>query len=143
MFMKLTSRIIRCYYRTYYDVKRIKRHYDEKTLGDDLYQRLVNDHLSVVTQQRVSRSAQGKPLAQRYNVLDLVVEDIVVVELKNVLSLSTAHYDQLETYLLDSHKPVGLLLNFGFKDKPQPREIFNREIIPNWSKLLAYYKMQR
>ena len=45
-------------------------------------------------------------------VLDLVVEDQVVVELKSVETLQPVHASQLLTYLRLLDKRVGLLINF-------------------------------
>lgn len=45
--------------------------------------------------------------------LDLLVEDLVVVELKAVEKLAPIHEAQLLTYLKLSKKNVGLLLNFN------------------------------
>lgn len=45
--------------------------------------------------------------------LDLLVEDLVIVELKSVCSIEPIHKAQLITYLRLADKPVGLLLNFN------------------------------
>jgi GxxExxY protein len=47
--------------------------------------------------------------------LDLIVERVLVVELKAVASLATAHRDQLVNYLRCTNLELGLLLNFGPK----------------------------
>ena len=44
---------------------------------------------------------------------DLIVEDVVVVELKAVEAVLQLHKAQLLSYLILSGKPVGLLLNFN------------------------------
>jgi GxxExxY protein len=44
---------------------------------------------------------------------DILVEDEVIVELKSVRALITAHEVQLVNYLTATNKPVGLLLNFS------------------------------
>jgi len=44
--------------------------------------------------------------------MDLVVEDLVVVELKTVEAFLPVHEAQLITYLRLSQKPIGLLINF-------------------------------
>src|SRR5262245_56186326 len=44
---------------------------------------------------------------------DVLVEDAVIVELKSVRELATAHEVQLVNYLKATGKDVGLLLNFG------------------------------
>jgi len=45
--------------------------------------------------------------------LDMLVENLIIVELKSVNSLAPIHSSQLLTYLKFSKKPLGLLLNFG------------------------------
>ena len=45
--------------------------------------------------------------------LDILVEDLVVVELKCVDALLPIHKAQLLTYLRLANKPLGLLLNFN------------------------------
>jgi GxxExxY protein len=45
--------------------------------------------------------------------LDLLVDDLVVVELKSVDEITDLHKAQLLTYLRLSHKPIGLLINFN------------------------------
>jgi GxxExxY protein len=44
--------------------------------------------------------------------MDLVVEDLIVVELKCVDAISQVHKAQILSYLKLSKKPVGLLINF-------------------------------
>ena len=45
--------------------------------------------------------------------LDLVVDDVVIVEVKCVAALATIHTAQLLTYLRLTNRPVGLLINFN------------------------------
>src|SRR2546425_11114470 len=56
---------------------------------------------------------------------DLVVESVVIVELKAALSLDPSHEAQLLNYLRATEIEVGLLLNFG----PKPQ--FKRLIFDN------------
>lgn len=44
---------------------------------------------------------------------DLIVNDLVIVELKSVEVLAPVHPKQLLTYLRLSHKRLGLLINFN------------------------------
>lgn len=46
-------------------------------------------------------------------VVDIVVEDSVMLELKSVRRLAKVHEAQLVNYLVATLKEVGLLLNFG------------------------------
>ena len=56
--------------------------------------------------------------------IDLLVENRLVIELKAVAQLASAHEVQLVNYLKASGLPIGLLFNFG--QKPQlKRKIFN------------------
>jgi len=45
--------------------------------------------------------------------LDLLVNHVVVLELKAVSEFAAAHYEQLRSYLRASGLDVGLLVNFG------------------------------
>jgi GxxExxY protein len=44
---------------------------------------------------------------------DMIVEDMVIVELKSVEKISPVHKKQLLTYLKVTDKRLGLLINFG------------------------------
>lgn len=48
--------------------------------------------------------------------LDLLVEDMVILELKSVTELSSVNYKQLRTYLKLANKPLGWLINFNEDD---------------------------
>ncbi|MBR3828206.1 MAG: GxxExxY protein [Bacteroidales bacterium] len=48
--------------------------------------------------------------------LDLLVEDMVILELKSVTELSSVNYKQLRTYLKLTNKPLGWLINFNEDD---------------------------
>ncbi len=45
--------------------------------------------------------------------LDILVNDLVIIELKSVDALSDIHHKQLLTYLKLSNKKLGLLINFN------------------------------
>jgi len=48
--------------------------------------------------------------------IDLMVEDILIIELKSVEAIQNVHLKQLLTYLKLTGKPVGLLVNFNTDD---------------------------
>ncbi|HEX8031267.1 MAG TPA: GxxExxY protein, partial [Vicinamibacterales bacterium] len=54
---------------------------------------------------------RGQPL--RPHRLDLVVEGVLVVELKSVERLAKVHESQILSYLRAGHYKVGLLMNFN------------------------------
>jgi GxxExxY protein len=45
--------------------------------------------------------------------IDLLVEDLIIIELKSVEKVLPVHAKQLHTYLRLANKPLGLLLNFN------------------------------
>ncbi|MEM6257467.1 MAG: GxxExxY protein [Planctomycetota bacterium] len=67
--------------------------------------------LKVQAQKPVSVHFRGQPVGDY--LADLLIEDIIIVELKPIRELATAHEVQLVHYLTATQRPVGLLLNFG------------------------------
>ena len=57
--------------------------------------------------------------------IDLLVDDKIVVELKSVERLIPEHRAQLINYLRLSNKPVGLLINFGDSSLKCEKYIFD------------------
>ena len=45
--------------------------------------------------------------------IDILVEDLVIIELKSVKELEDVHYKQVSTYLKLSNKKLGILVNFN------------------------------
>jgi len=80
----------------------------------------------------VARTYKGIKLACGYK-MDLLVEDLVVVELKTVESLLRVHSAQLLSCLRLSGKPVGLLIHFN---SPTIKSGLKR-IVNNFSELSA------
>jgi GxxExxY protein len=68
------------------------------------------------SQTRVSLDIEdrGKRLKNAY-CIDILVEDLVVVEVKAVDKLAPIHLAQLITYVRLANKPAGLLINFNEK----------------------------
>jgi len=58
---------------------------------------------------------KGKNLKKNL-ILDLVVEDSVIIELKSVEELKKVHFKQLYTYLKLTDTRVGFLVNFNVDD---------------------------
>ena len=86
----------------------------EAVLADGLLAR----GLSVARQQMIPIVFEGRTLPEGFR-LDLLVENIIVVEIKSVDTLTGLHGKQLLTYLRLADKPLGLLMNFNvelFKD---------------------------
>ena len=64
---------------------------------------------------------------EKYYQMDLVVGDEVIVELKSVSELTSAHRAQLFNYLRLTKKPIGLLLNFGQPSLQGERYAYNED----------------
>ncbi len=60
---------------------------------------------------------KGKPLAANYR-LDVLVEKLVIVEVKAVEQLAGIHEAQVLTYLRHTGLRVGLILNFNTRVLP-------------------------
>ncbi len=56
---------------------------------------------------------RGRKITDQGFQIDLLVEDLIVVELKSVDQVKAVHKKQLLTYLRLTRKPLGLLINFN------------------------------
>jgi GxxExxY protein len=84
----------------------------ESTYEACLAYELVQRGLKVERQKGLPVKYRGVDLDCGYRI-DLLVEDLVIVELKVVEKLERIHEAQLLSYLKLSGVPVGLLLNFN------------------------------
>ena len=73
---------------------------------------LAKNGLKAQNQVRVPVVYKGVELGD-YLIVDIIVEDQVVVELKSVENLLPVHSRQLLTYLKLTNKKLGLLINFN------------------------------
>ena len=107
-FQQLTERIIGCAYRVY---NNMGFGYLESVYEKCLLLELRKAGLRVAAQQALVVRYDGEIVGEF--VADMLVEDTVILELKSVRHLASAHEMQLVNYLVATGKPVGLLLNFG------------------------------
>ncbi len=77
-----------------------------------LAERLRRNGLHVETQKPITFIFDNLTFDNGFKV-DLLVEGLVVIELKSIESLSPVHYKQVLTYLKIMNLQVGLLINFG------------------------------
>ena len=73
---------------------------------------LADRGLQVVRQKPVLIEYGGQVFEEGFRA-DLLVEDVLIVELKSVENLAPVHPKQLLTYLRLLQPPLGLLINFG------------------------------
>lgn len=92
------------------------------TLGNGfqevIYQRalaieLENAGLEFNREQAMDIIYKGKNIGTRR--VDFLVEDIIIVEIKAIVSLEEVHLAQAKNYLEAYKKDIGLLINFGAK----------------------------
>lgn len=84
----------------------------ESVYQDCLLAEMRSHALSVRHEVRFPISYKGLAL-DNYLIIDILVEDQVVVELKAVDRLTPVHQAQVVTYLKLTRCPVGLLINFN------------------------------
>jgi GxxExxY protein len=80
----------------------------ESLLAQDLSRR----GLYVERQRKVDFEYDGLPFEGGL-CIDLLIEGLVVVELKSIEKLAPVHFKQVLTYLRLTHLRVGFLINFG------------------------------
>ncbi len=84
----------------------------ESTYQVCLAQELRKAGLSVQTEVALPVVYDGVKLEVGYRI-DLLVEDLVIVEVKSVEALAPIHFAQVLSYLKLSGKSLGLLINFN------------------------------
>jgi GxxExxY protein len=84
----------------------------ESTYIPCLQYELAARKIRFATQRQFPIVYKGIVLDANYRV-DLIVEDLVVVEVKSVATLLPVHEAQVLTYLCLSEQPAGLLINFN------------------------------
>lgn len=73
---------------------------------------LIRNGVKVKSQVFIPVCFQGEILDKTF-VIDLLVEDAIIVELKSIENLLPIHEAQLVTYLKLADKKLGLLINFN------------------------------
>lgn len=76
-----------------------------------LHMELLDQGIDNEREQEIACFYKHHMLEKKYK-MDIVVED-VIVELKSVADISSAHRAQLFNYMRLTKRPVGLLVNFG------------------------------
>jgi GxxExxY protein len=109
---ELTREIINAFYQVY------------NTLGYGFLEKVYQNALAHELTKRGYRVASNVPIEVYYDGVimgeyfaDLVVNDVVILELKAVENITEQHEAQLLNYLKATKVDVGLILNFG--PKPQ------------------------
>src|SRR6185295_2622524 len=120
----LTGQIIKALYNVYNE---LGYGFLEKVYENALALELESMGLRVGRQRPIKVYYRSRQVGDYY--ADLIVEGLVIIELKCAEALCEAHEAQLLNYLKATDIEVGLLLNFG------PKPAFRRKIFTNDKKL--------
>jgi len=104
----ITEKIIGCAFKIY---NRMGFGFVESVYENCMMIELEKAGLQTEAQKNIKVFYDGKMVG--HFAVDVLVEDIVVVELKSVSKIVQAHEVQLVNYLVATKKPVGLIINFG------------------------------
>lgn len=121
----LTNKIICAFYNVY---NCLGHGFLEKVYENALVIELKKLGLLVTQQESVKVYYEGIQVGDYF--ADIIVNNLVILELKSAEALRNEHFAQLTNYLKATDKEVGLLLNFG--QKPE----FKRVVLGNDSKSL-------
>jgi GxxExxY protein len=105
---RLTERIIGCAFQV---LNTLGAGFLEKVYENALAHELRKFGLAIVQQQGITVMYDGVVVG--HYTVDLLVDKTVIVELKAIKSLDTAHTAQCINYLKATGLPICLLLNFG------------------------------
>jgi len=120
---ELTSSIINCFYKVYNE---LGYGFLEKVYENALKIELESQGLYVEKQKPITVFYKNNSVGEYF--ADLIVENVVILELKAAETLCEEHEMQLINYLKATNIEVGLLLNFG--KKPQiSRKIFTNKSV--------------
>ena len=107
-YKELTEKIIGCAYQVY------------NRMGFGFLESVYEKCLLIELQRAGLKAESQKPIKVSYEnevvgefVADIIVEDVIILELKSVSGINKIHEAQLVNYLVATGKPVGLLINFG------------------------------
>jgi GxxExxY protein len=107
-YSELTEKIIGCAFIVY---NKMGFGYLESVYEKCLLIELAKAGLNTESQKRIN-VYYDKELVGEF-VADIVVEEIIILELKSIRQLAKVHEAQLVNYLVSTGKDVGLLVNFG------------------------------
>jgi len=117
---ELTDVIIKTFYEVYNE---LRYGFLERVYQNSLYLELKSKGLKVEAQKKIQVYYKGIEVGQYY--ADLIVEDLIILELKAADCIVKEFENQILNYLKGTNCEVGLLLNFG--KKPE----FRRKIFEN------------
>jgi GxxExxY protein len=122
LYKDLTEKIIRLFYSTYND---LGYGFREKVYENALAIELQANGLTVAQQHPINVYFRGQVVGEYF--ADLLVNGIVILEIKAARGLTLDHEAQLLSYLKATEAEVGMLLNFGIKPEFK-RKLFTNDV---------------
>ncbi|BDU25921.1 GxxExxY protein [Flavobacterium sp. GSB-24] len=117
---ELSEIIIKTFYEVYNE---LGYGFLDRVYQNSLYLELKSKGLKVEAQKKIEVYYKGIEVGQYY--ADLIVEDLIILELKAADCIVKEFENQILNYLRGTNCEVGLLLNFGAKPE------FRRKIFEN------------
>jgi GxxExxY protein len=117
----LTERIIKCFFEVY---NQLGYGFLEKVYEHSLTSELRRSNFHAQNQVPIKVHYKSELVGEYF--ADIVVNSVVILELKAAETLDEEHEAQLINYLRATDKEVGLLLNFGKKPEIS-RKIFTND----------------
>ena len=100
--------------------------FNERIYESALAEELQNNNIRFERQKNVDVFYRNKKIG--FQKLDLIVDDVVIVELKTVNYLENVYLSQLISYLKATRLKVGLVLNFATPTL-EIKRVINSEIL--------------
>lgn len=118
---ELTGKIIKAFYNVYNE------------LGYGFLEKVYENAMMIELRKQGLKVSNQKPIKVYYDeqkvgdyVADIIVEDIVILELKALETTAPEHEAKLVNYLKATEIEVGLLFNFGPKPQYKRRVLTNK-----------------
>ena len=121
----ITDKIIKTFYNVY---NSLGYEFLEKVYENSMIIELLKMDCNVNQQKNIKVFYDGKQVGDYY--ADLIVNNLIIVELKAAENLCPEHETQLINYLKATDLEVGLLLNFGKKSEFR-RKIYTNDLKKN------------
>ena len=122
---ELSQKIIKIFYQVYNE---LGHGFLERVYQNAFYLALKQEGLKVEAQRKIKVLFRGVEVGDYY--ADLIVNDLIIIELKAAEVLVEANEAQLLNYLRGTEIEIGLLFNFGKKPEIR-RKIYDNNLKPN------------
>lgn len=113
---EISEAILKVFYEVYNE---LGYGFIEKVYQNAMYLELKSQGFKVEAQKQIKVYYKNELVGDFF--ADLLIDDVIILELKACDSLVKAHYTQTLNYLKATNIEIGLLLNFG--EKPEIKRL--------------------